>query len=256
MHSPPSLPFGRHGVNAGTLGTIKRKKMSQINKASITIIVFSILLNSQIQSQSIERIDSLVNEACQTINQISNENESVSLETVLHQVKEIHLDEYLLKIPSNKLDSTLLQFDARLQKTCEEYGRILYEQLENDGDWVRHSIQPKQKIKHEDCKFFYTSKEYSYLETNGDTVKLEIKNGYWIDNFKDGTYSKLKISTNENCEFEIEFIESNNEIRKNFSKKGDKYKYRIIDGNIGLYKLSVEIPEQSIYYTFNIYYKE
>ena len=230
--------------------------MSTINKASFLVIIISTFLNSQLQSQSFERIDSITNEVCKTINLISSQNEFVSLDTVLYQIRRKHLDEYFLKTPSNKLDSILIHFDARLQKTCEEYGRILYEQLENNGNWVRHSIQPKQKIKDEDCKKFYTIRDYSYLETNGDTVKLEIKNGYWIDNFKDGTYSKLKIYTNENCEFEIEFIESNNEIRKNFSKKGDKYKYVITEENTGFYKLSVEIPEQSIYYTFNLFYEE
>lgn len=230
--------------------------MSTLNKASIIVILLSTILSSNLKSQSFEKIDSLANEACKTIIQIVDQNKSVSLDTILYQVKTKHIDDYFFKTQIKKVDSILFLFDARLQKTCEAYGRILYEQLENNGNWVRHSTKPIQKIKQGNCKIFYLKRYYSYLETNGDTVKLEIKDGYWIENFKDGSYSKLKIHSNENCEFVIEFEDSNNEIRKSFSKKGDKYRYTIIDENIGVYKLAVKVPEQSIFYTFNLYYEE
>ena len=234
--------------------------MIRTNKSLFVLIANLIFLNFQSFSQSFEKIDSLANEICETINLISNQSESngksVSLDKVLSEVGKKHLDDYFSKIPSNKIDSTLLVIEMRLEKTCEKYGEIAYKQLENKGDWVRHNIKPKQKIESEDCKDFYKIKNYTYLETTGDKVKLEIRDGFWIDNLKDGTFSKLKMSINENCEFEIEFVESNNEMRKSFSKKGDKYKYTIIDSKKGFYTLSVEIPEQSIYYTFNLYYEE
>lgn len=68
-----------------------------------------------------------------------------------------------------------------------------------------------------------------YPDFNGDTVNLIIDKGLWTDNFKDGTYSKLRFKWINDCEFEIEFIESNNPVQSQFSKKGDKYLYQIIE---------------------------
>jgi hypothetical protein len=229
-------------------------------KSIIALMVVSIVLTSQLYSQSYDQIDSLANEMCETVILISAQNDSIGKpikqDAVISQLGEKHVRPYISNIPSHKIDSMILLIELRLEKTCEEYGKIRYEQTENKGDWVRHSDKPEKKLKDIECKYFFKIENYSYLEPNGDKVELEIKNGYWVDHFLDGTFSRLKISTDENCDFTIEFVESNNEIRKGFSKKGDKYNYAILENNDGFYKLSVEIPEQSIYYTFNLYYKE
>jgi len=70
----------------------------------------------------------------------------------------------------------------------------------------------------------------------------------------DGTYSKLRFEWVSACEFEIEFLESNNRIRKNFSKPGDKYRYQIVDSKDGYYDMSVEIVGADMHSLFRMYY--
>ncbi len=75
-----------------------------------------------------------------------------------------------------------------------------------------------------------------------------------MDLFKDGTYSKLKFEWLGDCEFELEFIESNNESRKSFSKPGDKYIYQILDKKAKYYLMSAWIPGMSYFLKFKIYF--
>ena len=226
----------------------------------ILVITTLVLLTTQIFSQTFERIDSLGNKMCETVILITKQNDSQNKPTILDdlisQLAKKHINPFINQYPESAFDSLLMLIELRLEKNCEEYGELLYEQSKNNNDWKRHSKKPIQNIKDDDCQDFFKIENYTYLETNGYKVELEISNGFWIDHFKDGTFSKLKISHLNNCEFEIEFIESDNEIRKKFSKKGDKYKYHILDIKKGFYRLSVEIPEQSIFYTFKMYYEK
>ena len=56
---------------------------------------------------------------------------------------------------------------------------------------------------------------------------VSIKDGLWNEQFEDNTFSKLKFRWTSENEFMLEFIESDNLIRRNFSVKGDKYFYGI-----------------------------
>lgn len=109
------------------------------------------------------------------------------------------------------------------------------------GDWETVDEKPNSVVNKKVCRKFIDHINYTYLEANGDTVKLQIENGFWVDHFKDGTYSKLKLNWITDCEFEIEFIESNNKLRKGFSKPGDKYRYQVINKKDNYYEMSVEI---------------
>lgn len=101
---------------------------------------------------------------------------------------------------------------------------------------------------------FRKHKIYKYIEFNGDTTNLKIDNDFWIDNFKDGTYSKLKIYWSSDCYFDIEFINSNNEVRKKISHPGDKYRYTILEKFDNYYLMSVEITGIKRFSIFKIYY--
>jgi hypothetical protein len=53
----------------------------------------------------------------------------------------------------------------------------------------------------------------------------------------------------------MEFIESNHHIRKNFSKKGDKYRNQLFNKNKSYYNTSVELPDMpGTFETFKIYF--
>ena len=71
---------------------------------------------------------------------------------------------------------------------------------------------------------------------------------------KDGTYSKLSFEQLAPDEFVITFIESNNKIKKNFSKAGDKYYYSIISKGKNYYTLCVTIPGLKGSTLFRVYH--
>ena len=86
-------------------------------------------------------------------------------------------------------------------------------------------------------------------------MRITIENNIWQDHFIDGTYSSLKFKWISECEFEIEFVKSNNELRKNFSKAGDKYRYQILAQGAGFYEMFVEVVGSTGHLaSFKLYY--
>ncbi len=154
---------------------------------------------------------------------------------------------------SSKMDE-LRQIDIRFQRQCKEYGELIDRLSTQKGDWKRVAVKPGTELKHDACLNFLKYKNYYYLSSDGDTVKLTIDKNVWTDHFNDGTYSKLKFYWVNDCEFEIEFIESDNYLRKQFSKPGDKYKYQIIQKGEKYYFMSAEIVGTSQFMTFKMYY--
>ncbi len=82
-----------------------------------------------------------------------------------------------------------------------------------------------------------------------------MQDGNWQDSFSNGTFSKLTYNWVNESEFELVFIESNNETRGNFSVKGDKYIYQVLSKEDVFYSMSVNIPGQSTFEKFKMYYR-
>lgn len=62
-----------------------------------------------------------------------------------------------------------------------------------------------------------------------DTTFVTISNNMFLERMKSGkTYSLLNIKWKENCEFDLIFKESNDPMKKEFSKNGDVYEYEIL----------------------------
>ena len=200
-------------------------------------------------AQGIDKIDSISMEICTSVKMNSDLSDS-ELVTLI-------LDEHLLSYLSTKSivdqDSVLNHILLRSEKLCPEYSALAYRTNENKGDWTLLTEKPKSILNKSLCSQFFENNSFYYLEPTGDKVNLEIKDGIWIDTFIDNTYSELKLIETTNCEFEIQFIRSNNEIRKNFSKVGDRYRYQILNYENDKYFMSVEIPGQEQYYKFILY---
>lgn len=173
----------------------------------------------------------------------------------MNMVMEKHLFTYLKFLnDSSKMDE-LNQIDIRFQRQCKEYGELIDRLNTQKGDWKRVNVKPNTELKKDACLDFLKYKNYYYLSSNGDTVRLTIDKNFWVDHFNDGTFSKLKLYWVNDCEFEIEFIESDNYSRKQFSKPGDKYKYQIIQKNNNFYFMSAEIVGTSQFLTFKLYFQ-
>ncbi len=153
-------------------------------------------------------------------------------------------------------DSIINGIYIRLQKDCEEfYDLVKVINKQEKGDWIRHFKKPSAIKKERKCKSFSKLRHFHYLEPSGDTVNVEISKFYWMDNFKDGTYSKLKFKWLNKCQFELTFEESNNRIRKNFSNKGDTYLYEIIEKTKHYYLILLTYPGMEYFFTFKMYSK-
>ncbi len=77
----------------------------------------------------------------------------------------------------------------------------------------------------------------------------------WQDTFKDGSTSNLKYEWTSDIEFLLTFVESNNELRKNFSVPGDEFLYSVISMKDNYFILSVKIPTHNKYGEFKLYYE-
>ena len=212
----------------------------------ILLSIVSLISYGQVDKEK----DSLANEICKTV----KEAKGLSDSAIVSFVYEKHVTPFLLNYPVEQREGISDVIYFRLLRNCLEFRNILNKINPLKGDWQTVSEKPKTQLGKKTCNNFLQYKKYFYLEGNGDTVNLSIENGFWVDKFKDGTYSKLKFEWINDCEFDIGFIESNNITRKNFSKRGDKYRYQILNKNEHYYLMSVEISGTEGYMTFRLYY--
>lgn len=204
---------------------------------------------SLVFTQENHKIDSISMEICLSV----NSNPDLSDSELVTLIQNEHLSPYLKTQNINDQDSILNHILLRSEKLCSEYSALTFRINENKGDWILLSQKPESRLDEYLCMQFFENNSYYYLEPTGDKVNLEIKDGFWTDTFIDNTYSELKLIETANCEFEIQFIRSNNEMRKNFSKVGDRYRYQILDYENDKYYMSVEIPGQEQYFKFILY---
>jgi hypothetical protein len=217
---------------------------------NIKFIVFLLFVSFKSFSQSTLDKDSLITKMCETLKENSSFSDTIKMKAVMEK----HLSIFLKYLnDSSKMDE-LNQIDIRFQRQCKEYGELIDRINIQKGDWKRVNAKPNTELKKEVCLDFLKYENYYYLSSNGDTVRLAIDKYFWVDHFKDGTYSKLKFYWINDCEFEIEFIESDNYSRKQFSKPGDKYKYQILNKDDKSYFMSAEIVGTSQFMTFKLYY--
>lgn len=220
--------------------------MHKIVSITIALFLFSNLLTAQDQNKR----DSIVNLICKTI----VENRTDDDTTRVNIAFEKYLYNFLATYNETEREEVFTNIYYRLQRNCLEFKKILQKLIPNQGDWEILTEKPTSKVTAQDCREFKQKRYYYYLEANGSKTRVEIHEGFWTDTFTDSTYSKLKFKWINDCEFEIEFIESNNESRKNMSKKGDTYRYSIIDRKENYYDMVLEVVGAGQLSRFKMYY--
>jgi len=214
--------------------------------------LFFVLFSLTSIAQNAHISDSTLNEVCKTL--VTKENKLLPDSDRVRQVIAKHLSPILLTLNESEQTAAITYTFYRLQRNCKEFKSILDQATPNKGDWVSLNKKPKSTLTKKDFDKFLKIGNYSYLEHSGDTVHISLTTTTWEDHFKDGTYSMLTLHWIKNAEFQIEFMESNNEIRKNFSKPGDKYRYQLLEKHSDYYLMSLEIPGKSQFMTFKLYY--
>lgn len=209
------------------------------------LLVF-ILFTTLSQSQSIEAVDSLNVEICKSLVQNKNLNDEVRVNTI----ENLHIIPYLARFSDTLVQQKVFtQIFYRLHKNCNEFV-ALFPNKAAESSWGIQYEKPKETISKEQCKHFDEISKYYYVENDGNKVEVTLSDNLWIEKFADNTFSKLHYRKKSNCEFELEFIESNNLSRSNLSIKGDKYLYKMYDEENETY--SVYTKNKETYYTFKI----
>lgn len=215
---------------------------------SLSIILF--LVSNSLTAQDQKKKDSIVDVICKTIAENSTDHDTTRVNIAFEK----HLYTFLAAYNETEREEVFTNIYYRLQRNCLEFKKILQKIIPNQGDWEMLTQKPVSKVTPQDCKEFKQRRYYYYLEADGNKTKVEIHEGLWIDTFTDNTYSKLKFKWLNECEFEIEFIESNNESRKNMSKKGDAYRYSIIERTEKYYDMVLEVVGTGQLSRFKMYY--
>lgn len=215
-----------------------------------TISILILLIAFAAKSQTIQQIDSLNNQICISLKKLNSLNEAV-FEGILVQ----HMPDFYTKHKIDtqvKSDSLLDLIYFRLQKNCDTFVTLLNQLEENKSDWEIANQKPKTNISDRDLKKFFSLKNLHYKEYDGKKVLVTHASNLWTEKFEDGTFSKLELKQTSKATFTLKFIESNNEMRKNLSVKGEEYNYGICDKGENYYSIWV-LSKEGTYYTSRIY---
>jgi len=210
-----------------------------------------LLISALCHSQTDAEIDAFTVEICKAINEEKGAD-STRIDNALIK----HYPAFLNKHKVDSEEKFIAIYDKvffRLQKNCETFVEILNAEFVEKGDWKRLSEKPHHKLKKKACREISAIKNFYYLESDGTKTTVTVDKGYWQEVFADGTFSRLYFRWTGECEFELEFIESNNYSRKNLSNKGDKYVYGIFGKSEHGYDIWTENAGSKIYMSFRLY---
>jgi hypothetical protein len=197
--------------------------------------------------------DQLVAEVCKEL-QVNRGNENDSIKWI--RIFKSHLEPHMDDLPE---DSALALFDyvtIRLQRECLAFRSIsnYFNKDKAKSDWQDTDVEPDSKISAADYQLFFKIGKFKYLESNGDTAIVLLTDSTWEDRFLDGTYSKLTLEKLRTTEFVITFIESDNKIRKNLSKPGDQYRYKILERHSKHFTMYMQPVKSKVKSLFKLYY--
>lgn len=202
------------------------------------------------RSQSIQTVDSLTYEFCDFLkeSQLSDKKKYEVLNEEL-------IIPYLRKLKNTDPEQVYQQIFFRMQRNCLEL-ILLLERLDPRSQEKERMVEkPKTQLSSAQIEEFKKISKFYYLESDGVKTKVVVKDGKWLDKFKDKSFSKLHMRWIGEAEFELEFIESNNITRKNLSIPGDKYNYQVISKEDKFYWMSYNVPGQANYTKFKLYFK-
>jgi hypothetical protein len=215
------------------------------------LVLFIICLSSAFaKAQTMKQIDSVATMMCDHLKDLKIANDTARIEYLYKS----QLYPYLETVERSKMQTTGSKIYYRMQRNCTAFSELL-DRLEPPKEAVeRLTVKPVPTITNAEAETFRNRSRFFYYEVNGDTTTVSMNEGKWQENFTDNTFSKLDYTWLNDTEFELAFIESNNEGRMLFSLAGDKYVYQLLAVKDGYYDMTVHIPGQQVYSKFRLYY--
>ncbi|MHC0441035.1 hypothetical protein [Flavobacterium sp. 3-210] len=212
----------------------------------INLLLIFLFCSSFSRSQSVQAVDSLNVEICKSLVQNKNLDNEIRMNTI----EKSHIYPYLSRFNDTIIQKKIFtQIYYRLLKNCGEF-KTLFPPQPFSNDYSEQNKEPLINISKEQCNHFDKISKYYYIEAGGKKVEVTLSDNLWVEKFEDNTYSKLYFRKKNNCQFELEFIESNNVSRGNLSVKGEKYLYKIFNEENETY--SVYLKNKETYYIFKI----
>lgn len=225
--------------------------MHNLNEMKKILIISLIGIPHITVSQTITEIDSVSYVMCDYLKNLDIKSDKRKIKSLYKKALYPYLDYF----PQSQTQKIGQQVYYRLQRNCVEF-RNLLDRLEPPKEAVtRITEKPEPEISKEQLMEFKNQKEFYYFEVAGDTTKVIMDKGIWTDLFSNKTFSKLTYNWINETEFELIFVESNNETRSYFSVKGDKYIYQILSKGDGFYRMTVNIPGQNTFEKIKMYYE-
>jgi hypothetical protein len=198
--------------------------------------------------QTDTQIDSLINVMCTSLESTKETGDT----TKLLQVYGEHLFPFVQQFEETERAGITQDIVFRFQKDCQGFSDLLARLEPTNEHWKKVTEKPKSQVTTKECVDFLRHKKYTYIDSTGDTVRVIADKALWIDNFKDGISSKYKLWWVTDCEFELEFVETNNSMRAQYSKKGDSFVYQIVDKMENYFVLAVQMTGTKGYYIFHL----
>ncbi|HET9055515.1 MAG TPA: hypothetical protein VFN30_01580 [Chitinophagaceae bacterium] len=215
------------------------------------LVILSIFSVVTAYTQTQETIDSVTNQICKSISNSTIEPDSIKIETAFKK----YFPPLIQAIDSSKTEAVITEIILRLQITCYKFWKFIDNTTPKNQYWKTIDSFSVSVCSKKDCDELFLKSNLYYYEPTGDKTKLKLSKDYWVDSLSDGSFSKLKLVRTTQCDFEIEFIESNHPIKQKLSRAADKYYYRIISKEEHYYIMQVNLPLANKYSEFRIYFQ-
>lgn len=215
------------------------------------LFLFVLFFSSHLLAQNeSDKTDKMIDEMCIDFKNSEKLSDSLRVKSLNEKFIFNYLDQFQNSERNDKIENLYFRFQKRCQYFREYLQRV---DPITGGNWVRLNKKPDILISNKELEQFKKYSNFYYFEYGGDKTLVHVSKKYWIETFSDGTNSKLFFKWIDKSRFEIEFIESNNNTRKNFSNKGDKYNYQIMSKENNFFWVIVETLGQDDIYKFKLF---
>ena len=168
------------------------------------------------QESTDERIDKIVEIICSKMDYLNTAADYREFNVMFEEVA----GPEIMKLPFKERDEAVSKVFYRLQTQCSEVQEIMI-RLQPDDDWATSEEKIPSKTSRRDLKDFKAQESFYYSEKDY-TVNVVVKDGYWSDQFPDGTATRLKMEWLSKDTFVLIIESSTNEVRDQLSNPGER----------------------------------
>jgi len=197
------------------------------------VFIFPLLILGQEDKQE----SRVVSNMCKTFEKTSRLNFKERKSNMIQKEMIPYLRSLKNTFTTAQIDSIGNSMMARLDNKCPKFleQSILAKATNQSDGMFIYFGEITSSLTKEEFEELKTKENFYYFDNNNIRTDLKIKNGFWLETFEDGSFSKTTIKWLPENQFLLEFVESNNKGKKAYSRKGDQYKYIVISKESGYY---------------------